>query len=224
MTRITAVTTAMALATFAACAASPADRELGVCLHRSTEEILDASLGAARIFQSIGVKVNWLRPPACNQASDFIQIDLCYESPKSYPATSLAYAYPYAGSRIVILMDHVKATARPGRERSRLTYVLVHEITHVLQGISRHSQTGIMKAHWTDWDQYDISRSALSFAPEDVELIRYGLDARRARQATVRTTDAPITPTDFHMPGLAPMSITIPNTTAVRMPSETFKN
>jgi hypothetical protein len=81
----------------------------------------------------------------------------------------------------VILMDHLSAKVRSGHDRNLLTYVLVHEITHILQAVSRHSQTGIMKAHWSPSDQYDISVNTLRFAPEDVELIHLGMEVRRAR-------------------------------------------
>jgi hypothetical protein len=54
--------------------------------------------------------------------------------------------------------------------------VLVHEVSHILEGVSRHSDSGVMKARWTGND------FALGFAQMDVELIHEGLDAR-ARQA-----------------------------------------
>jgi hypothetical protein len=58
--------------------------------------------------------------------------------------------------------------------------VLVHEITHVLQGIEhqRHSEDGVMKARWTADDLYQMSYRPLHFDPFDVELIRRGLANR----------------------------------------------
>ncbi|MCU1237918.1 MAG: hypothetical protein JWP63_5885 [Candidatus Solibacter sp.] len=157
------------------------NREIGVCLERSTQELIEASLGVSRLFKSINVNVKWLDPLACKDTPGVIYIVLCYDSPKDQDPRSLGYALPYDGTRIVILMDHLRASARFGPERNRLTYVLVHEITHLLQGISRHSQTGIMKAHWTRSDQYDISMGTLRFATEDMELIHYGMAARLAK-------------------------------------------
>ena len=55
---------------------------------------------------------------------------------------------------------------------------LVHEITHVLQGIDRHSDSGVMKALWTAQDYFQMRVEALPFAPEDVELIHLGLASR----------------------------------------------
>jgi hypothetical protein len=60
--------------------------------------------------------------------------------------------------------------------------VLAHEITHILQGISRHSASGVMKARWTINDFAGMSIHPLRFEEEDVDLIYEGL-ARRARLA-----------------------------------------
>jgi hypothetical protein len=186
MTLMTAVATTIAFAAgFPVGAANDPNREIGVCLERSTQELRGASLGASRIFESIDVRVKWLDLVACESRPGAIYVDLCYDTPKSQDPGSLAYAFPYDGGRIVILMDHFRAQVRSGQERNRLTYVLVHEITHILQGISRHSETGIMKARWTRSDQDDISMGTLRFAPEDVELIRLGMDARRAKSSAL---------------------------------------
>jgi len=58
-----------------------------------------------------------------------------------------------------------------------LAYVLVHEITHVVQGVNRHSQTGVMKAHWSTEDQTAILERRLGFEEHDVQLMRQGLAA-----------------------------------------------
>jgi hypothetical protein len=54
-------------------------------------------------------------------------------------------------------------------------YVLAHEIAHVLQGVARHSDSGVMRARWTDLDYQWMSKGALKFATEDVQLIRHHL-------------------------------------------------
>ena len=60
----------------------------------------------------------------------------------------------------------------------RFAHVLVHEITHLLQGIDRHSDTGVMKAHWTGRDFVDMRSSPLPFTGYDVDLIYAGLAKR----------------------------------------------
>ena len=62
-----------------------------------------------------------------------------------------------------------------------LSYVLAHEIAHILQGVDRHSETGIMKASWDEGDYFDMGRGRLKFTPSDIDLIHLGLDARKAR-------------------------------------------
>ena len=56
-----------------------------------------------------------------------------------------------------------------------LARVMVHEITHILQGMSNHSDKGIMKAHWNA-----VEARSLGFTADDVELIYNGMDARGA--------------------------------------------
>ena len=60
-----------------------------------------------------------------------------------------------------------------------LGHVLVHEITHVLQGVDRHSEKGMMKARWTPEDYCEMEWKPLEFTPEDIILIRLGLDVLR---------------------------------------------
>jgi hypothetical protein len=59
-----------------------------------------------------------------------------------------------------------------------LAHVLAHEIAHILQGCSRHSVSGLMKARWNADDFTAISRNELRFAPEDIELIYLGVGRR----------------------------------------------
>jgi len=63
-------------------------------------------------------------------------------------------------------------------EATILGYVLVHEITHVLQGVARHSKTGIMRAHWTENDLKQMGSRELRFTAEDVQVIRQRLSRR----------------------------------------------
>jgi hypothetical protein len=67
--------------------------------------------------------------------------------------------------------------------RSAMAHVLVHEITHLLEGVDRHSATGIMKARWSEGDYFEMRRKPLPFAQEDVNLIHAGLSASRAAGA-----------------------------------------
>ena len=102
-------------------------------------------------------------------------------SPSMPNSEALAIAPPYEGS-IVVFLDRVRELIRH-RGPSVMAHVLVHEITHVLEGINRHSATGIMKARWNSNDYGEMRHKPLPFAEEDVGLIYYGLKVRRAAVA-----------------------------------------
>jgi hypothetical protein len=44
-----------------------------------------------------------------------------------------------------------------------LSHVLAHEIAHVLQGVSRHSESGILKARWDREDFFLMQQHRLNF-------------------------------------------------------------
>jgi hypothetical protein len=89
-----------------------------------------------------------------------------------FTTLSIPAAQPYDRAAIQVFYDRIQYAKAPGRV---LAHVLVHEITHVLQGIARHSSTGIMKASW-DRDDFDRMRyTTLPFTEEDIALIRRGL-------------------------------------------------
>ena len=60
---------------------------------------------------------------------------------------------------------------------------MVHEVTHILQGIPWHSESGVMKAQWDASDFLQMTWKPLPFTDDDVDLIQRGLDAREARLA-----------------------------------------
>ena len=47
-----------------------------------------------------------------------------------------------------------------------------------LQAVVRHSETGLMSAHWTPTDHVRMRRQLLAWDPADSELIRAGLVSR----------------------------------------------
>jgi hypothetical protein len=91
---------------------------------------------------------------------------------------ALGFARPHEGVHITIFYDRIERQALGNDSRTLLlAYVLVHEITHALQGENRHAETGIMKAHWEPSDYYQIARNP--FTEDDVDLIHRGLLMRR---------------------------------------------
>jgi hypothetical protein len=139
------------------------------------------------MFVSIGVRIDWRERDYCPVGVGAIQVHLLHNAggDRTSNRDALAFARPYEGT-IVVFLDRVQALNRNG-VRSAMAHVLVHEITHVLEGIDRHSATGIMKAHWNDNDYFEMRRKPLTFAPEDVDLIYAGLKVPRGTPAPAVT-------------------------------------
>jgi hypothetical protein len=135
---------------------------------------------AKEMFATIGIRLDWrIGEPPRTQSAQHIFIEFVTHTPANLRPRALAEALPYEGVHIRVFYDRVWSQARSLRA-VLLAHVLVHEITHVLQGIDRHSDSGVMKAVWTGEDYSEMRVGALPFAPEDVELIQLGL-ARRPR-------------------------------------------
>jgi hypothetical protein len=160
-------------------------------------ELTRAEAMAGRMFQRIGTRVRWTRDgaPAVNSedACDApIDVRLEHSPPARIRPESLAYAAPYAvsGTRIHIFFDRVVESGGQRRAVRLLAHVLAHELTHVLEGLDRHSPTGVMKAHWSSLDYEAMMVAPLPFSAVDVELIHLGvsrLDGTRGLSAAAST-------------------------------------
>jgi hypothetical protein len=97
----------------------------------------------------------------------------------------MGYAMPYgkAGTRIHILLDRVRGAGSQKLAGVLLGHVMAHELGHMLEGISRHSDSGVMKAHWDDDDFDQMVVRPLSFSSEDSDLIQIGVARWAARSA-----------------------------------------
>jgi hypothetical protein len=71
----------------------------------------------------------------------------------------------------------------PRRVPALTADVIAHEIGHILEGVIRHSASGVMKADWDEDDLSQIAWKPLPFAPIDVFLIHQGLLGRAAALA-----------------------------------------
>jgi hypothetical protein len=149
---------------------------------------------ASRIFAGIHIQLVWtsqtqqVSNPVAGCLGEAATRDLAVEivphAPASFSDVALAMAMPYAesGVRIVIFYDRVDPLLRGHNAPAAtiLGYVLAHEIAHVLQGIARHSETGIMRARWTNNDFKQMGIRVLIFTAEDVQLMRRRLATRDA--------------------------------------------
>lgn len=147
-----------------------------------------AKAEASKMFMEVPVRIAWKNGRAC-QASDAIHIHMRDQTPATLKPGALAYALPIEGTYIELFFDRIQSAVPHPILPHLLAHVLVHEITHILQGVSRHSETGVMKAHWAP-DDYRLMRvGSLPFAVEDIQLIQAGLSTRGERlEASARAS------------------------------------
>jgi hypothetical protein len=154
----------------------------------------DGQAAASYIFAGIHVQLIWTGQrqqvvstvAGCvgEPATHDLSVEIIPHAPASFSDVALAMALPYAdsGVRTVIFYDRVDPLLRGHNapQATILGYVLAHEIAHVLQGIARHSETGIMRARWTDNDFKQMGIRVLMFTAEDIQLMRRRLEPRDA--------------------------------------------
>lgn len=158
--------------------------DIVVCLHRGTEVIpvlARAENQAQRMFGHVGITVAWREgTPKNHGTAEVIEAVLRERTAPDFKPGDLAFATlgVKSGTRIEIFYDRVLASARPGEASSILAHVLVHEITHILEGVARHSESGIMKANWEPED-FRKMRQSLQFAKPDIRLIQAWTERHR---------------------------------------------
>ncbi len=149
----------------------------------SHEVLWHAEAVASRMFAGIGVSVEWipgkppLRRPTGACSTRLVEVRLVVRSPEGGSPGRLGYAelssrFP---GRAVIPVDRLNHAVPPDWLPYVMGYVLAHEVTHVLQGVARHSETGVMKARWTFADYTRMVSGKLEFAPLDASIIHIRL-------------------------------------------------
>ena len=156
---------------------------------------------ASKILAQAGVRLRWApgTPDAASarretsRSARTIILTLAERAPQGLPPGALALALPYGGDpgSVTVFCDRIEGLLRaiqvgPG---AVFGHVLAHEIIHVLQRVARHSETGVMQAHWTRADYSAMAAKPLSLAALDVTLIRTALTpAARPSLAAVPTS------------------------------------
>jgi hypothetical protein len=140
----------------------------------------------SQMFSAARVRIDWRQGLAgCPVEGIRISVSaLSDHAPADLPASAMAYALPYEGNHIVIFYDRLQRKVKGTQISTLLAHVLAHEVTHILQGIHRHSDRGLMKATWDGSDYQAMMWKPLPFTPEDIELIQRGLAARATRAAS----------------------------------------
>jgi len=128
------------------------------------------------------VRIDWRigRPSGAQPGREpVIVVRLAEHTPADYLPGALAFAKVYEGVHITVFWDRIESQCRLAPVVVVLAHVLVHEITHILQGVNRHSESGVMKSRWTAKDQRAMASKPLPFTALDVELIRHALESRK---------------------------------------------
>ena len=168
----------MVLMAAVAGAAGDNGQVVAVCMNRGANapKVFRAQAMVSKIFSEIGVALSWRDDPkSCAAPGGGIVIRLSNRTPAQHHPGKLAYAMPFGSAAVEVYYDRVEAAGLD----SLLTYVLAHEIGHVLQGSDGHSAAGIMKKKWDRRDYAEMRISSLQFTEGDVQLIHLGMEAKK---------------------------------------------
>ena|ERR1700733_2454595 len=159
--------------------AASAEPVIVICMDRAIDPwvIERAQVMASRMFAGIDVFLEWRGTRNCGEGNNIV-IELRTSTPGDYQSGALAEAFPYEKTHIRVFYDRIQSSTEPAILSRLLAHVLVHEITHMLEGVSRHSDTGVMKAHWDGKDYVAMRLKPLPFASEDVRIIHYSIEQR----------------------------------------------
>lgn len=145
---------------------------------------------ASGIYEKIGVHLNWRsgEPKAAMQGRTVYSIRTLAHAPETVTGGALASSELLAsgGTEITIYKDRMARFLDNNQSLRSVAagYVLAHELAHLMQGVARHSDAGILRAHWTPEEYKEMFFHKLAFTQTDVELIHKGL----ARALTTETT------------------------------------
>ena len=143
----------------------------------------DAVAKAAVTFREVGVDLRILkREPHSSDGAGGMPIVIEFENAHNYTGTAqaMAYARPFqnVGTSVHVFIDRVLSGRDPHFANTVLAHILVHEITHVIERVARHSDSGIMKAVWSLADYQQMKLHPLPFSPEDIDLIHEAIGKR----------------------------------------------
>lgn len=175
------------------------DRDDSILLFGSGESL------ATSIFAKVGVHLNWRtgEVPAARSTASKPTPEIAFgvrtleRAPESVAPDALASAriVDWSGADITVYKDRLQRFLDchrnlPGVAVAGTGYILAHELGHVMQGVPRHSEVGILKTKWSNADIEEMIFHSLVFTSFDVKLIHRGLARRtglRKRSSTAWT-------------------------------------
>jgi hypothetical protein len=142
--------------------------------------LTQAEATTTQMFANLGIGIEWFHDSRhCKVPPEgSLSIRLSTHTPDQEFPGALAYSRLDDEMHIQVFYDRVTAMVESRRVPKLLAHVLAHEIAHMLEGVDRHSGTGVMKAHWDERDFVEMSDKPMAFAPEDVDLIQRGVTQR----------------------------------------------
>ena len=150
-------------------------RNVTVCAERgSAGPVANAAeVLASRMFADIDVHIDWRAANSCAGFENALTVSISDNTPENQLPGALAYALPYEGTHVVVFYDRIKGQVDGSMVPMFLAHVLVHEITHILQRVGRHSASGVMKAKFNDTDHFKMKGKGLGFTKEDIDRAGY---------------------------------------------------
>jgi hypothetical protein len=194
--RIQLTTAVLAAAISAGCAFAAGQTQVDVYINAHDDSSLLIGSGtiiASAVYQRIGVRLNWhtgepkvTSGSASNDSSRRVyKVRTVAQAPDSASAGALASTDEVgsSGTQITVYKDRILRllNANPRLQYVAVGYVLAHELAHLMQGVLRHSESGILKARWS-YDEYqEMCLRKLAFTQTDIELIHQRLAQSAAR-------------------------------------------
>jgi hypothetical protein len=134
---------------------------------------------ATRAFAAAGIEVRWVEGKHLGEqrevaAGEMRTVVFDGPAPATFRSQAMAVANVGRGadSDVHVFYDRVLAFQDSAYMPEFLGNVLAHELTHVLEGVARHSSEGLMKPVWSVDDIAEMFRGPLPFAAEDLDLLR----------------------------------------------------
>jgi hypothetical protein len=153
-----------------------------------TPDLYRAQFIAAKMFAAVGVRIRWRTGAPANsqlEREGAVAVRFLDRVPDSFQPGAMAFSLPFEKFHITVMWTRLSwLNDRAGALRPMfLAHVLVHEIAHILQGTTGHSDTGVMKARWTGNDYNEMMHKPLAFTSAGIRLLHAGMAKRSADMA-----------------------------------------
>lgn len=145
-----------------------------------------ARVTADRILETAGVRLRWsFGRSGRGQKARTIVVRLEEPTSAELPG-AMARAWPFAFGSVQVNIFPARVLAVfPGQPASGgkvLGHVLAHEIIHVLQGATEHSESELMRPHWSAEDLLGMAARPFLPSAKDTHRIHQGLIAWGRRE------------------------------------------